>query len=134
MVVMYDGGVVATFEVNLQVKTQDLGDYWAARAQRLGVTVFADTEQAALVRLESSIKFLTTNAVAGSKTGVEQFKEYLNSRGVQYSYTERPAVSASRDTVQRIQHSYTEHPDRRWMPAQSSRPVRIESGVVISAA
>ena len=114
MAVMADGGVAATFEVNLQVDTQDLGDYWAARAQRLGITVFADTEQAALARMDTAIKFLTTNAVAGSKTGVEQFKEYLNSRGVQYSYTERP--------------------NPRWLPAQSPRPVRIESGVVIRAA
>ena len=134
MVVMYDGEVVATFEVNLQVKTQDLGDYWAARAQRLGITVFADTEQAALSRLESAINFLTTNAVAGSKTGVEQFKEYLNSRGVQYSYTERPAFSTSRGAVPRVEHSYTEHPNLHWTPAQSPRPVRIESGVVISVA
>ena len=48
MVFRYDGGVVANFEIDLQVKTQDLGDYWAASARGLGVTVFADTESAAL--------------------------------------------------------------------------------------
>lgn len=113
MVVMYDTGTKVSFEVNLQVKTQDLGDYWVASTRGLGVTVFADTEPAALARMDAAIKFLTTTAVAGSKTGVEQFKDYLNSRGVQYSYTERP--------------------NPRWMPAQSPRPVRIESGAVISA-
>ena len=114
MVFRYDGGVAANFEINLQVKTQDLGDYWAASARGLGVTVFADTESAALERMDTAIKFLTTSAVAESKIGVEEFKEYLNSRGVQYSYTERPVP--------------------RRLPTQSYRPVRIESGVVISAA
>lgn len=114
MAVRYDDGTKATFEINLQVKTQDLGDYWAASARGLGVTVFADTEPAALARMDTAVKFLTTTAVAGSRTGAEQFKEYLNSRGVHYSYTERP--------------------NPRWLPAQSPRSVRIESGVVISAA
>ena len=114
MAVRYDAGTKVAFEINLQVKTQDLGDYWAASARGLGVTVFADTEPAALARMDTAVKFLTTNAVAGSKTGVDQFKDYLNSRGVQYSYMERP--------------------NPPWMPAQSPRPVRIESGAVINAA
>ena len=104
----------AVFKMNLQVKTQDLGEYWAASAQQLGITVFADTEDAALDRMGTAIHFLVTNAVDGSKEGAEQFKEYLSLRKVQYSYTE--------------------HSETRLFSSLVPRQVQIESGVVIGAA
>ena len=108
------GKSTAIFKINLQVKTQDLGEYWAASAQQLGITVFADTEAAAVDRMGTAIDFLATNAVGGSKEGVEQFKEYLSLREVQYSCTE--------------------HSETRLFSSPVPRQVQIETGVVIGAA
>ena len=108
------GKATAIFNINLQVKTQNLGEHWAASAQRLGVIVFGDTEAAALERMGTAIDFMTANAVGGTKAGAERFKAYLDARGVPYSYTE---YGETRPTL-----------------PEGLRPVQVEAGVVIDAA
>ena len=108
------GKATAVFNINLQVKTRDLGEHWVASAQRLGVTVFGDTEAAALERMGVAIDFMADNAVGGTKEGAERFKEYLDARGVPYSYTE--------------------YSETRAAVPEGIRPVQVESGVVIGAA
>lgn len=85
------GQIQATFDFNLQVNIHNQGNLWCASAKGLAATVFAATAPAARQRLAAAIQLLTENAVAQNKTKAAEFRNYLDSRYIDYTYTEGPA-------------------------------------------
>ena len=60
---------------------QKLDDYYAAHAENLAVTVFADTLPLARERLADALRFLTETALQDGPQGRAAFKAYLIERG-----------------------------------------------------
>ena len=81
-------------ELDLRIGTQDIGPYWMAFEQQLGIVAFEDSEDAVVERLRKAIDFAMDNV------GREHLHKYLDDHGVKYSYREQPpdrVVNISRD-------------------------------------
>lgn len=91
MCAISQGQIQATFDYNLKVNTERQGDNWSAHAQGLSVTVYAETAPAARERLERAIRFLTETAVGQSQNAAARWRQNLDARGIEYTYTEGPA-------------------------------------------
>lgn len=63
------------FEVNIALEQR--GDYWAARIEPTGITVYGRTEQGAQRRAEASLEFFLKH--------VPDLPAYLDSHGIPYT-------------------------------------------------
>ena len=69
-----------TFTV--QPRYQRLDAYFAAHAENLGVTIFADDLPAARSRLADALTFMAETALRDSGQGRAEFKDYLQRKGI----------------------------------------------------
>ena len=83
-----------SFTVNVQLEDRD--DHWAAYIEPLGMTVYGDTENDAINRVQQAMSFFMDNFGSGSD-GVQKVRRYLDSHGVASQVTED-------DMVKRIQY------------------------------
>lgn len=78
----------AIFDIDFQAETWRTDNRWNARG--LGITVYADTEPAAIQSLQQTIQFLGRSVIKQTRAGAEHFKQYLDSHGIQYQCQELP--------------------------------------------
>ncbi len=83
-----------SFTANVSI--EDRADHWAAYIEPLGMTVYGDTEDDALDRVQQALKFFIDNFGNGND-GVQKVRRYLDFHGVASHVTED-------DTVRRIQY------------------------------
>ena len=77
------GQHTATINFDVQVSLENRGDYWAAYIEPPGTTVYGDTAAAARDQVDAAVKFFVSSMV--DEIGVERFRRYLDSHGVQNS-------------------------------------------------
>ena len=68
-----------SFTANVSI--EDRGDYWAAYIEPLGMTVYGDTESAAMGRVVQAMDFFK-NEFATGNDGVQKLRAYLDAHGV----------------------------------------------------
>ena len=81
---------MGTIQLQLRVGTQDISGNvpcWMAFEQRLGIVVFADTEEAAEKRLGDGLDFLLDTIVGDdAPVGLGRLFTYLDKRNVPYTH------------------------------------------------
>ena len=70
-------------KLSLDVSLENRGDHWAALIEQTGVTVYADSEQAAIKRADEMIGFMASCFQKHST--LSNFRQYLDKRGIQHS-------------------------------------------------
>lgn len=88
------------FDLDFQAQTwQRENATWAAKAQKLGITVFADDEAAALARLQDTVIKTANDWINHTRSGAEEFRDYLTRLGIPFTYRERaPLQTGSKKT------------------------------------
>ena len=72
------------YKVDLEAIVFPKDDQWVATTRQLGFTVFSDSENGALDRLEEALQSLIKNYVKGSPDPTAKAREFLDFHGVSH--------------------------------------------------
>lgn len=91
----------ARIAFTVSVSLTDRGDYWAAYIEPSGMTVYGDTEAAAIDRVDQAMDFFMKNYAKGAD-GLQKLRAYLDWHDVQIHdvYSDMPED----DRVKRMQY------------------------------
>ena len=81
--IMASANPIVTVSVDLII--EERGDHWAGVLEQLGITVYGDSEKAAMDRVGQMLDFVA-GAFQKHHT-LEDFRAYLDAHGVQHSVT-----------------------------------------------
>ena len=86
---MADEFIDSIITISIDVSAEDRGDHWAACVEQLGITVYGDSMQAAVNRVDQMLNFIADTYQ--KHYTVDAFREYLDSHGVQHTI-QKPSV------------------------------------------